>query len=74
MSEQVQVFICYAEEDKKTAERLYNDLEKAGVKPWMKEKNILPGQEWKSEIREAIKKTMGFGLFVFHKMAGKKQK
>jgi len=60
MSEQVQVFICYAEEDKKTAERLYNDLEKAGVKPWMKEKNILPGQDWKIAIREAIKRSSYF--------------
>jgi len=60
MSEQVQVFICYAEEDKKTAERLYNDLEKAGVKPWMKEKNILPGQNWKIEMREAIKASSYF--------------
>jgi len=60
MSEQVQVFISYAEEDKKTAERLYNDLEKAGVKPWMKEKNILPGQDWKIAIREAIKRSSYF--------------
>jgi hypothetical protein len=30
-----QVFICYAREDMATAKRLYQDLQRAGITPWM---------------------------------------
>jgi len=60
MSEQVNVFICYAEEDREIARRLYKDLKKAGVTPWMDVEDILPGQDRKIEIREAIKKSSYF--------------
>ncbi len=35
-SEKKKVFISYAREDIETARRLYHDLEKAGLDPWIK--------------------------------------
>ena len=49
------VFICYAEEDKQVARRLYADLQQAGVKPWMDSEDLLPGQNWKLVISQVIK-------------------
>ncbi|MCP4111351.1 MAG: toll/interleukin-1 receptor domain-containing protein [Desulfobacteraceae bacterium] len=50
------VFISYVKEDADTAKKLYNDLKIKGVEPWMNNKNILPGQNWKMEIERAIRK------------------
>lgn len=50
----IKVFICYKREDKKFAERVYQDLKQAGVTSWMDIKNLLPGQNWKQEIFRAL--------------------
>ncbi len=44
MSPVVKVFISYAREDYETAKRLYDDLKKAGVSPWMDENDLISGQ------------------------------
>ncbi len=54
------VFISYAREDFKHAERLYNELKKAGFKSWLDKHNILPGQDWKEEIMDAIENSRYF--------------
>ena len=51
----MRVFISYAREDKTMAQRLYDDLKKNGVEPWLDDENLLPGQNWKLEIGKAIK-------------------
>ena len=51
----MRVFISYAREDKATAQRLYDDLKKNGVDPWLDDENLLPGQHWELEIGKAIK-------------------
>jgi hypothetical protein len=51
----VQVFLSYAREDKAEVEDLYQKLSDAGFKPWMAEKDILPGERWKSSIQRAIR-------------------
>jgi TIR domain len=56
----LQVFISYAREDYGIAERLYNDLKRAGLDPWLDKKKILGGQHWKKEIREAIRNSAYF--------------
>jgi sugar lactone lactonase YvrE len=54
------VFISYAREDYIAAERLYDDLERAGLNPWLDKKKLLPGQNWKDEIEDAISKSRYF--------------
>ncbi len=49
--ENLRVFISYAREDIEEAKRIYSNLKEAGVKPWMDEFDIDPGQTWKSEKR-----------------------
>ena len=49
------VFISYAREDSTSAERLSNDLKRAGLIPWLDRDVILPGLNWKIAIRKAIK-------------------
>lgn len=50
-----QVFICYAREDQKMARRLYDDLKRAGVTPWIDCEDLLPGQKWRLMINQALK-------------------
>ena len=49
------IFIAYAREDKEKVIGLYKTLEREGFKPWLDEINLLPGQNWKSTILEAIR-------------------
>jgi cold shock CspA family protein len=48
------VFISYAKEDKHFAEKLYNDLLQAGIRPWIDSMDLMPGQPWEMAIRKAI--------------------
>lgn len=54
------VFISYAKEDSKIAQRLYDDLKKAGVDLWFDRENLMPGQDWELEIKKAIKESTIF--------------
>lgn len=49
-------FISYAREDRRLAERLYNDLRKHGVDPWIDTQKMVAGQKWRDTIRRAIRK------------------
>ncbi len=51
----MKVFISYAKEDIETAERLYHDLKKAGMNPWLDQYELLPSQNWKQAVTHAIK-------------------
>lgn len=51
------VFLCHASGDKPTIRLLYKKLQKIGVTPWLDEQNLLPGQDWETEIEKAIKHT-----------------
>jgi hypothetical protein len=50
------IFISYATEDVKTAEKLFDFLSIRGYEPWMDKKKVLPGQAWDTEIKTALKK------------------
>ena len=52
-----QVFLSYAREDEETVENLYQKLSDAGFKPWMDKKDILPGENWKSSVQTAIRRS-----------------
>ena len=48
------VFISYAREDSDAARRLYNDLKSHGLNLWLDKECLLPGQDWRREIRKAL--------------------
>ncbi|MCW5982424.1 MAG: TIR domain-containing protein [Bryobacteraceae bacterium] len=50
----LRVFLCHTSGDKKEIRNLYLRLKADGVDPWLDEENLLPGQDWKCEIRNAV--------------------
>ena len=66
------VFISYAKEDQRSAERLYLDLKHAGVSPWMDSYDLLPGQPWEREIEEAISRSSYFVAVQSSRSVGKR--
>lgn len=61
-----QIFISYARENKKKAEELYQVFLKAGFRPWMDIKDLLPGEKWATSIQRAIRNS-DFFLALFSK-------
>jgi hypothetical protein len=59
------VFISYAMEDLSVAKRLYTDMKKKGIAPWLAEENILSGQDWDFAIKKAVKQS-GYPLKAGH--------
>ncbi len=55
------VFISYVREDVERVNRLAKILEDAGIRVWRDTDDLWPGQDWRLEIRSAIKK----GAFAF---------
>lgn len=51
----LRVFLCHASGDKPAVRKLYQRLRRAGFRPWLDEKDILPGQDWESEIQNALR-------------------
>jgi hypothetical protein len=48
------VFLAHAAEDKKDVRALYERLAAHGIRPWLDEVDLLPGQAWQAEIKQAI--------------------
>ncbi|MEL6225035.1 MAG: toll/interleukin-1 receptor domain-containing protein, partial [Cyanobacteria bacterium J06627_8] len=48
------IFLSYCRDNKQAVTALYADLIKAGEQVWW-DQDILPGQDWKLEIRKAMK-------------------
>lgn len=53
----LRVFLCHSSEDKAAVRDLYRRLESSGVKPWLDENDLLPGQDWEREIASAVQAT-----------------
>jgi hypothetical protein len=53
----IQVFLCHASDDKPAVRDLYGRLQRDGFRPWFDEHDILPGQQWESEIRKAVRRS-----------------
>jgi len=51
---QKKIFLTYAHGDKKTVRQLYYRMARNHLQAWLDEKELLPGQNWKREIRQAI--------------------
>ena len=56
MPELIKVFISYTTEDYEMAKKLYDDLKKAGVDPWLDREDLLVGENWKNKIYQVIQK------------------
>ncbi len=68
----VKVFISYADKDQELAEKLCNDLKHSGVTTWLRFRDLLPGQNYKETIRQAIKTSSFFlALFSSHSVSKK---
>ncbi len=48
------VFLGYAQEDRAKVKRLFRQLVKAGLDPWMDCQKLLPGQNWPRAIEQTI--------------------
>ncbi|MCP4111887.1 MAG: toll/interleukin-1 receptor domain-containing protein [Desulfobacteraceae bacterium] len=64
------LFISYASEDRNTAMKLYEDLKRENVEPWLDAKKLIPGQNWKTEVNRAIKESSNFLILLsFHSIS-----
>lgn len=54
------LFISYAREDAATAQRLYFELKRLELNPWLDNEDLLPGQVWKVHIKQAIENSAYF--------------
>ena len=50
----LKIFLAHASEDKPEVRKLCDRLEQAGHQPWLDERSIIVGQDWKQAIRTAI--------------------
>jgi formylglycine-generating enzyme required for sulfatase activity len=50
----IQIFLAHASEDKPAVLALHDRLKQAGYKPWLDKKDLIPGQNWRSVIPNAI--------------------
>ncbi len=65
-------FIAYAGEEYERAEALYEDLERAGIRPWLDKKQLLAGQNWPRAIERAIS-ISDFFIPCFSRRAARKR-
>jgi hypothetical protein len=49
-----EVFLCHSSGDKDRVRALYRRLSSDGIRCWFDEECLLPGQDWKYEIRRAL--------------------
>lgn len=51
----IRIFLAHASEDKEAVADLYQRLKEHGFTPWLDKVDLLPGQNWRTEIPKAIK-------------------
>ena len=51
----LRVFLCHGSDDKPVVRDLYRRLRDDGYAPWLDEEDLLPEQDWRKEIRLAIR-------------------
>ncbi|MDX5409323.1 MAG: toll/interleukin-1 receptor domain-containing protein [Thauera sp.] len=54
-SNRLKVFLCHSKDDKEQVRKLYLRLLALGCEPWLDDESLMPGQDWDSEIRRAIR-------------------
>ena len=58
------IFLSYAREDADAVRRIRSRLQKVGLRTWLDEHDLLPGQDWESAIRGAIRESGAFVAFL----------
>ena len=58
------IFLSYAKEDSEFVRRIRARLQKVGLRPWLDEHDLLPGQDWDEAIRAAIRSSAAFVAFL----------
>lgn len=53
----ISAFLCHSHTDRDAIHALYMRLKRDSVKAWLDQEKLLPGQNWKIEIRKAILKS-----------------
>jgi hypothetical protein len=48
------IFLCYAHNDRETVQVLYRRLVENNIDAWLDSESLQPGQNWQHEIRKAI--------------------
>lgn len=55
VNRKLRVFLCHASQDKSSVRELYNHfLAEGWIDPWLDEGKLLPGQDWRTAIEEAV--------------------
>lgn len=50
----INVFLIHTHHDREVVHKLYSRLAKDGINAWLDTERLLPGQDWRNEIRRAI--------------------
>jgi len=58
------IFLSYAREDKSAVEEITNKLSRDGFKVWFDKEDLLPGDNWKAKIGEAIENAQYILVFL----------
>jgi dTDP-glucose 4,6-dehydratase len=54
-TKRARIFLCHASLDKQQVRNLRDRLRLEGIDCWLDEDNLLPGQDWQSEITKAVR-------------------
>ena len=65
------VFISHAHEDHRRALRLYRDLQRFGVRPWIDSEEILAGEDWRLAISRGIRNSRFFLALISERSVSK---
>lgn len=52
------IFLCHSSGDKESVRRLYTRLRRNGIRPWLDEVDLRPGQDWQVEVERAIRESV----------------
>jgi uncharacterized protein with GYD domain len=67
-----QVFISYGREDQDAARRLFRDLARVGVGPWLDVEKLRPGDHWKSATLTALRSSDYVVLLMSTRTTGRR--
>lgn len=63
--QKLKVFLCYASQDKPIVHDLHQKLSTEGwIEPWLNTHNLLPGQDWQTEIKNAVEAADNVIIFL----------